>query len=66
MLYNVFIKSSAQVLTCWEFIYPRGPLSNSIKGWLSRVPVNSLTLDARRCAVGQAPFNVCFSVTFSV
>ena len=30
------------------------------------VSVSSKTLDARRCAVGQAPFYVCFSVEFSV
>ena len=39
---------------------------NILKGCPCRVPVNSLTLDARRCAVGQALFNVCFSVPFSV
>ena len=27
---------------------------NVLKGWLCRVHVNSLTLDARRCAVGHA------------
>ena len=36
------------------------------KGWLCRVSVSSQTLDARRCAIGKAPLNVCFSVAFSV
>ena len=36
------------------------------KGWICLVAVTSLTLDARSCAVVQAPFNVCFSVAFSV
>ena len=57
-------KGSVRVLTCWGFIYPRGFLSK--KGWLCRVPMSSLKLDARRCAAGQALSNVCFSVAFSV
>ena len=59
MLYYVFLKSFARVSTCWDFIYPRGHL-------YCRVSVSSLTLDARRCAVGRALFNICFSVAFSV
>ena len=37
-----------------------------LKRWLCRITVSSLTLDARRCAVGQAPFNVCCFHAFSI
>ena len=37
-----------------------------LRGWLCGVCVSSQTLDARRCVIGQDPFDVCFSVAFSV
>ena len=45
-----------------EFNIEKKKIENGKKGWLCRVPVSSLTLDARRCAIRQALFNICFSV----
>ena len=36
----------------------------TLKGWLCMVSVSSKRPDARRCAVGYAPFNVFISVAF--
>ena len=65
----------------WEFVSTQFKLCRSVdllgvhiskrspfylKGWLCRVPMSSLTLDARCCVVRQALFKVCFSVAFFV
>ena len=65
MLYYVFLKELCPSVDLLGVYIPKRS-SFLLKGWPCRVPVSSLTLDARRCAVGQALFNICFSVAFSV